>query len=70
MDGDLFADVDAPSLLDDVVDAMEDVDIEGSPSESLEDVALGSPGGNVDAEDGATTADKAKCTFLFQIKIN
>jgi hypothetical protein len=47
-DDELFDDVNAPSLLDDVVDAMEEVNIADSPSESMEDVALGSPGANAD----------------------
>jgi hypothetical protein len=62
-DGELFDDVNAPSLLDDVVDAMEEVDIADSPSESMEDVALGSPGANED-ESGSTKGDFNKTNMF------
>lgn len=62
-DGELFDDVNAPSLLDDVVDAMEEVDIADSPSESMEDVALGSPGANED-ESGSTKGDFNKTNIF------
>lgn len=58
----LSEDVNQPSLLN---DAMEEVDIADSPSESMEDVTLGSPGANIaGVEEESTSIDNHKSSLF------